>query len=81
MDKLAFGTYNKQIENPKTSYDWLTQNEEKVAAYVDDKNCGFTFTVNGFATLFALIEGAQKKENLKKIPAELPVYIASGTKE
>lgn len=79
MNKIAFGFYNKRIVNPKTAYDWLTRDEEKVAAYIADENCGFVFTVNGFATLFAWIEGAQKKENLEKIPVALPIYIASGT--
>lgn len=78
LDRVAFGNFNKQISEPKTPYDWLSRDEENVAAYVADDNCGFLFTVNGFKTLSALIGGAQNKENLVKIPKELPVYIASG---
>ncbi len=81
LDKMAFGKYNKQISRPKTAYDWLSVNEENVAAYIADENCGFVFTVNGFKTLFALIAGAHKQENLDKIPKELPLYIASGGKD
>lgn len=78
LNKMAFGKYNKRLEEPKTAYDWLSRNEENVAAYIADENCGFIFTTNGFKTLFALIAGAHDKENLEKIPKELPLYIASG---
>ncbi|MBQ9136158.1 MAG: lysophospholipase [Lachnospiraceae bacterium] len=81
IDKLAFGKYNKFVENPKTAADWLTRDEKKVSEYIADKDCGFVFTVNGFKTLFTLIAGAQKKKNLQKIPKMLPVYIASGKKD
>ncbi len=78
INKCAFGSYNKAIENPRTSKDWLTKDEAIVDAYLVDSGCGFVFTVNGFATLFELIKRAQDKNNLKKIPSQLPVYIISG---
>lgn len=81
IDKMAFGTYNNKIENPKTDKDWLTKDEAVVARYVADPLCGFVFTVNGFATLFELIAGMQKRENLEKIPGELPIFMVSGTED
>lgn len=79
LDKAAFGSYNKKIAQPKTDQDWLSKDEAEVAAYISDPLCGFTFTVNGFRTLFELITRIQKKENLERIPAELPVLMVSGT--
>lgn len=78
IDKCAFGAYNKKVKNPRTDKDWLSRNEENVDRYIADPLCGFTFTVNGFATLFELVSRIQKKENLEKIPAELPVIMVSG---
>lgn len=78
IDKIAFGSYNDKIENPRTSKDWLTKDETVVDEYLKDSLCGFTFTVNGFRTLFELISRIQKTENLKKIPQELPVFFISG---
>lgn len=78
IDKVAFGSYNSRIENPRTSKDWLTRDEAIVDAYLMNPLCGFTFTVNGFGTLFELISRIQKKENLQKIPKELPVFLISG---
>ena len=81
MDSGSFGSYNKRITNPKTSVDWLTKDEACVDRYVADPLCGFTFTVNGFATIYELISRIQKRKNLEKIPKELPVLIVSGEED
>lgn len=78
IDKLAFGAYNKRIENPKTSADWLCTDEKVVEEYEKDEMCGFIFKVNGFKTLFQLLSRLNKKENLDKMPNDLPVHFVSG---
>lgn len=79
IDRLAFGVYNKRIANPRTDFDWLSRDESRVDQYIADPDCGFVFTVNGFAALFELISRLYRKENLACIPKELPVYMVSGT--
>lgn len=78
VDKLAFGGYNKRIDNPKTGMDWLSRDEKEVQKYLDDPLCGFTFTLNGFATLFELIDRLYDQDYLKKMPSELPVFFVAG---
>ena len=78
MDKVAFGSYNAQIQNPRTSVDWLTKDEAIVDAYIADPDCGFTFTVNGFQTLFEFIARMNKKEYLEAIPKTLPLFLVAG---
>ena len=78
IDRAAFGGYNKKFSPQRTSVDWLSKDEAKVDAYIADPLCGFTFTVNGFRTLFTLVSRIRKTENLEKIPKELPVHFASG---
>lgn len=78
IDKLAFSSYNKKIDNPVTNFDWLSRNSENVKKYIDDPLCGFVFTVNGFRTSFELISRIRKRENLEKIPKNLPVLMVSG---
>ena len=77
IDKAAFGGYNKRIDAPRTSSDWLSRNPENVDRYIADELCGFTFTVNGFQTLFELIRRLQKQENLEKVPQNLPILMVS----
>ncbi len=81
MDKLAFGNYNQKIADAKTPFDWLCTDKTVVDAYMEDNLCGFTFTVNGFQTLFTLIDRLNQEENLLLMPKELPVYFIAGDKD
>jgi Lysophospholipase len=78
LNALSFGSYNKRIPNEKTMMDWLTKDEKIVDAYLEDPLCGFTFTVNGFQTLLELVSRLYKRENLEKMPKELPVLFVAG---
>lgn len=81
IDRLAFGAYNNRIDAPKTKNDWLSRNEENVADYNADPLCGFTFTVNGFQTAFELIARAQDRQNIQKVPKELPTLFVAGEED
>lgn len=81
IDHMAFGSYNKRIEAPKTSFDWLCTDENEVQKYMDEPMCGFTFTLNGFRTLFTLLDRLNKEENLKLMPKELPVMFIAGEED
>ena len=78
MDKMAFGTYCNKIESPKTSFDWLTRDDEIVNAYIADPDCGFTFTLNGFTTLKDLMLRLHNTTMLNAIPKDLPVFFVYG---
>ena len=79
IDKLAFGNYNKKIVEAATAFDWLCTDEKEVRKYLDEPMCGFTFTLNGFRTLFTLLDRLNKDENLKEMPKDLPVLFIAGT--
>lgn len=81
LDSLAFGTYCKRIENPKTSFDWLTKDDEIVKKFIDDPDCGFTFTINGFETLKETCARLHKVKLLEQIPKELPVLFIYGSED
>ena len=78
INMLSFGLYNKRIKSPKTSFDWLSRNEDNVRKYMKDPMCGFVFTVNGFQTLFKLIYNLHDREKLNKMPKNIPVFFLSG---
>lgn len=78
LDKLAFGSYNRQIDQPKSNMDWLSRDAEEVEKYLRDPLCGFVFTLNGFYTLFSLIDRLYEEEYLKKMPPKLPVLFVAG---
>lgn len=75
IDKLAFGSYDKMVNGGS----WLCKNIKVVEAYAADPLCGFTFTVNGFRTLFELLYRLNRKDNLKQMPKDLPVIFIAGS--
>lgn len=78
MNMIAFGSYNKRIENPRTPFDWLTKDEKIVDEYMVNPNCGFLFTINGFLTLKELLARLHDEKLLSKIPLNLPVFFVYG---
>lgn len=81
IDRLAFGSFNKRIESPKTPSDWLCANAESVERYIADPLCGFVFTANGFQTLMKLIWNLGDSRKLNKMPRQLPVFFVSGEED
>lgn len=78
LDKLILGGGGRTAEQTEPG-NWLSRDEERVAEYDADPMCGFAFTVNGFGTLFELVERLYSRRNLEKIPKSLPVLMLSGT--
>lgn len=79
LNHIAFGGCNRKIADRKTVMDWLSRDEAVVNSYNEDQLCGFTFTVNGFFTLFELAWRMYAKEGLAAMPKELPILFLSGT--
>lgn len=78
LRKSAFGTFNDKIPNKRTESDWLTKDEKIVDFCLGNKYCNFTFTINGYKTLFDVLGFIQKKENIAQIPKELPIFMVAG---
>ena len=82
VDDISTKSYMSGIENAKTEHDWLSTEEATIEKFVNDKLCsGFTFTVNGYHTLYELALRMQEKDNMRKIPKKLPILIVSGTED
>lgn len=82
-NKAMFGKYG--IYNTKAGCrelgSWLTRDKDKLAAYVADPYCNFSFTINGFENLVAVNYYVNKNRWFEKYPKELPTYLISGSKD
>ena len=78
VTKLAFGSYNKGIENVRTPFDWLSVNEENVDKYIADPMCGEDASVGLFLDMIGGIEFIRKQENVDKMDVTKPVLFISG---
>ena len=81
MNKLSFGAFNDAFKPNRTDYDWLSRDNAEVDKYVNDPWCGAVCTAGFFCDMLVGIGYINKKENIAKIPKNLPIYIFSGTKD
>ena len=78
LNNLAFGSYNKIYENPKTEYDWLSRDEANVQKYIDDPLCGFIPSCSLFRDMMTGVKFITNKKNLTAMNKNMPVYFMSG---
>ena len=78
LEKCIFGSYNKRVEHPRTSYDWLCRDTRVVDAYVADPLCGFTPTAGLVRDLLTGLIYIEKPENLQRMDRNLPVLLVAG---
>ena len=78
IDNMGAGAYGKQIEGARTPLDWLSTDDAVVDAYIADPQCGFLFTVGGYATLLDLAGECATPACAAKVPADLPVLFVAG---
>lgn len=78
INKVAFGSYNKKIDSPRTGFDWLTRDNDIVDAYIADDKCGFVFTLNGFENLGRLLWFISQEKWFSTIRKDLPMLLIAG---
>lgn len=81
LDSLIFGGNNRGFKSSKTDFDWLSRDEKEVQKYIDDPFCGVLFTCGFFYDFIKGLEEIEDKNNLNKVPVNLPIYIISGDKD
>ncbi len=79
LSNITFGDPKKIPEGHKS--DWLCTDPSENKKYDEDPLCGFVFTVNGYKTLFTLIDRLNNKKLVSGMPKELPVFIISGSED
>ncbi|HBF4993557.1 TPA: lysophospholipase [Clostridioides difficile] len=79
INNLIFG--GEIIRNEKTKFDWLSRDKEQVEKYINDPFCGVVCSCGFFYDLVQGLKEIEDKENLKKVPLDIPIYIISGDKD
>ena len=79
LDKLSFGAFNKAFKPNRTSFDWLSRDNDEVDKYVADPYCGDVFSAGFFCDMLGGLAFINDRNNIRKIPRDLPVYLFSGS--
>lgn len=79
--ELSLGNYNRQFKPVKTSYDWLTRDEERTAAFEADPDCQFIFTAGAYRDFFRVILEDIRAEKRGKVRTDMPMLFLSGEED
>jgi len=69
---------NGRVPKKKNKDADINEEQTKKDKYAGDPYGDFVFTLNGFRTLFSTIAYIQKKNNIAKMPKDIPLFIMSG---
>lgn len=78
LETLSFGPYVRRFAKEKSRFAWCCSDPEVVAAYDSSPLCGFTFTADGYLTLFALMEETYASSGWGCENPGLPIAFLSG---
>lgn len=81
LDNLIFGGNNRKFKPYRTDFDWLSRDNNEVDKYINNPFCGVLFTTGFFYDFIQGLKEIEDKENLKKVPTDLPIHIISGDKD
>ena len=78
LSRLAFGSYNDRIPEPRTEYDWISRDPEIVAAYSRDPWNTFLFTNRAAYDLAGVVQKDSGRRWAEALPKSTSYYVISG---
>lgn len=81
LNDMAFGSYCKRIENPRTPFDWLSRDTETVDRYIADPLCGFVCKTSLYRDMMGGLKFLTSQKNINKMNKAAPIYFMSGAED
>ena len=80
LSNMTNKVLNSKLKNRKSTspFAWLSENTANIDAYEADPLTGFTFTNNGFMSLFTVMKLGLSKNWAKTIDKDFPMFFVSG---
>lgn len=79
MKQLTRSQMSESIADARTDFDWLSRDADQVAAYIADPLCGIELRVGSIVDMISAMQITNDPQQLKRIPADIPMYILAGT--
>lgn len=81
LNDMAFGSYCKRIENPRTPFDWLSRDNETVDRYIADPLCGFVCKTSLYRDMMGGLKFLTNQKNISRMNKDAPIYFMSGAED
>ena len=78
LDSVMNKQYNGGYTNPRTAFDWISSDPNRVDEYIADPLCGFVPTAGLLGEILKGIDFITRPRNIEKMPKDLPIFFISG---
>lgn len=78
IHQMSFKRYNRHFKNTKTPSDWLSRDEQKVQAFIDDPWCGFECTIGTWSHVLYALKDLHEYERMRLLSPSCPVMLIAG---
>lgn len=80
IQKLSFQSFNKKFDS-NVPNSWICSDKQVVSQYNNNPLCFFTFSANGFETLFKLVRKTYHSKNWSLNNPSLPILFIAGKED
>lgn len=78
LDSVMNKQYNGGYDNPRTAFDWISSDPNRVDEYINDPKCGFVPTAGLMSETLRGISYITSPRNIERMAKDIPVYFISG---
>jgi alpha-beta hydrolase superfamily lysophospholipase len=78
---LDLSAFNASFHPARTDFDWLSRDDSVVDAYIADPLCGFGIDAASLKDMFAGARRLADPAKVARMPRDLPMYLAVGSKD
>ena len=78
LQNMVFGSYNKKVEHPRTSFDWLSRDSKIVDDYIAHPLCGFIASAGLLREMLKGIHYIEQQANLAHMKKNMPGFFIAG---
>ena len=81
LDGVMNKQYNGGYDNPRTAFDWISSDPNRVDEYIADPKCGFVPTAGLLGEILKALSFITSPRNIEKMAKDVPVYFISGAED
>lgn len=81
LEVLSFGSYAAKFRKEKSKFAWGCSDPDVVRRYEESILCGFTFTADGYLTLFELMRETYARDGWLCANPKLPILFLGGAED
>lgn len=81
LQSMSFESFNKKMGATRTAYDWLSQDNIEVDAYIQDPLSGAPATTSLWKEFLQGILFVEKSKNRTRTPQNMPIYLIAGSRD